>query len=68
MRYEYEDDEGEDADYGVFADNSPIIPRKITETELRQQKYCRDKKEREERVSREFNSHMIYLFNERNNK
>lgn len=63
---DYSDDPPEiDPDYGVFgAPGSARVPaKKWTAEDERKARYWRLKREREQRASSEFNSHMIALFN-----
>lgn len=59
-----EDDEGPDPDYGVFGDagQDPIPTVRDLKREIDAERR-RIVAERQRRVSQDFNSHMIYLFN-----
>lgn len=60
------DGEGPDPDYGVFgdADSEPPPVEKPDPVREAEQRRWSAKRERERQVSRDFNSHMITLFNE----
>lgn len=62
-----DDDEGPDPDYGIWGD-ADLPPRPIPKRDpIREASEAawRKKRARESRVSQDFNSHMIHLFNER---
>lgn len=60
-----DDDEGPDPDYGVFgdADCPPLPSRELSEREHKEIERLRKREEASKKVSRDFNSYMIELFN-----
>lgn len=57
-----DDAEGPEADYGVFGDiDCPPNPPKVFDSKAYEA--ARKRREAEIRVSQDFNSHMIYLYN-----
>ncbi len=63
---DWEDGEGPDPDYGVFGDAGMPRPPLPAPDPRRDAEVARQRARREqtERTAREFNSHMIHLYNE----
>lgn len=64
MRDWSDDQEGPDPDYGPDLSN-PRPPRSLSQRDMDEMRRNRERKERERRVSSDFNRHMIDLFNRR---
>lgn len=69
MRDWSEDEEGPDPDYGVFGDRAegckPPPPPMPSKADLERARRARAQKDASNEVGRQFNRHMIDLFNQR---